>query len=57
MKIRVNIEEVLSRVVEVEACSGDEAEAKVRQMYRNEDIVLDASDFAKVDFYESGTVV
>ena len=51
MKYKVNIEELLSRIVEVEAENKEEAEEKVREMYMNEDIVLDASDFQSVEYF------
>ena len=51
MKYKVNVEELLSRIVEVEADSDEEAEEKVREMYMNEDIVLDASDFQSVKYF------
>jgi len=51
VKYEINVEELLSRIVEVEADSEDEAEEKVREMYRNEDIVLDASDFQSVEYF------
>ena len=51
MKYKVNVEELLSRIVEVEAESEEEAEDKVREMYMNEDIVLDASDFQSVEYF------
>ena len=51
MKYKVNVEELLSRIVEVEADSENEAEDKVREMYMNEDIVLDASDFKSVEYF------
>lgn len=51
MKYKVNVEELLSRIVEVEADSDEEAEEKVREMYMNEDIVLDASDFQSVEYF------
>lgn len=51
MKYKVNVEELLSRIVEVEADSDEEAEDKVREMYMNEDIVLDASDFQSVEYF------
>ncbi|MGN0235160.1 MAG: DpnD/PcfM family protein [Paludibacteraceae bacterium] len=41
----VNIEEVLSRDIIVEAESAEEAEYKVEQLYRTCGIVLDAGDF------------
>lgn len=51
MKYKVNIEELLSRIVEVEANSEEEAENKVREMYMNENIVLDAGDFKEVEYF------
>ena len=51
MKYKVNVEELLSRIVEVEAENKEEAEEKVREMYMNEDIVLDASDFQGVEYF------
>lgn len=51
MKYKVNVEELLSRIVEVEAENKEEAEEKVREMYMNEDIVLDASDFQSVEYF------
>lgn len=47
---RIEVKEVLSRVVEIEANSIDDAVDKVEEMYRNEDIVLDYSDFVRIDF-------
>ena len=51
MKSKVNVEELLSRIVEVEAKNEEEAEEKVRKMYMNEEIVLDASDFQSVEYF------
>lgn len=51
MKYKVNVEELLSRIVEVETENEEEAEEKVREMYMNEDIVLDASDFQSVEYF------
>lgn len=45
MKYKVEIEEVLRKVVEIEANSADEAENKVLESYRNSEIALDAGDF------------
>ncbi len=44
MKYIVEIEEILQKVVEVEAESKDEAWKKVSQQYKDEEIVLDSSD-------------
>ena len=41
----------LSRIVEVEAKNEKGAEKKVREMYMNEEIVLDASDFQSVEYF------
>ena len=51
MKYKVNVEELLSRIVEVKAKNEEEAEEKVREMYMNEDIILDASDFQNVEYF------
>ena len=41
---KIEIQELLSRVIEIEAPSSEEAIDKVREMYRAEEIVLDWSD-------------
>ncbi len=51
MKYRINVEEILSRIVEVDADNEDEAEEIVKKMYKNEEIVLDSEDFQEVGFY------
>ena len=51
MKYKVNVEELLSRIVEVEDENEEEAEEKVKEMYMNEEIVLDASDFQGVEYF------
>ena len=47
-KYQVEIVETLKRVVEVEAWSQGNAEAKVNEMYRKSEIVLDDGDFDNV---------
>ena len=49
MKYDVAIEEVLSRVIEVEADSLEEAYYETERMYYNEEVVLDSNDFADVN--------
>ena len=44
-KFSIEVLEVLSRIVEVEASDEDDATEQVRQMYRNSEIVLDDSDY------------
>ena len=51
MKYKVNIEELLNKVVEVEAANDEEAEEKVRSMYKSGAIILDASNFNSVEFF------
>ncbi len=49
IKFKISVEETLSRIVEVEASSKEEALDKVREQYKNEEIVLDAEDFCEVN--------
>ncbi|MBR2203083.1 MAG: DpnD/PcfM family protein [Prevotella sp.] len=44
-KYKIEVKELLSRIVETEADNEEDAVEMVRQMYRNCDIVLDASDY------------
>ena len=55
-KFKVCVEEVLQRLVEVEAATLEEAESKVQQMYDNSEIVLDYSDHVSTEVYESEEV-
>ena len=48
-KYRIEVIEVLSRIIETDAENEDDAVEIVRQMYRNCDIVLDASDYVKTE--------
>ena len=50
MKYSVTIEETLSRTVEIDADSKQDAIDKVKKQYKNEDLVLDADDFSEVVF-------
>lgn len=51
MKYKVRVEELLSRIVEVEADNDEEAKEKVKEMYKKQKIVLGAEDFQEVGFY------
>ena len=44
-KYKVEITEYLQRTIEVDAKDENEAYLKVKQMYRNEEIILSADDF------------
>jgi len=48
-KYRIEVKEILSRIVEMEADNEDDAFETVRRMYRNCDIVLDASDYVETE--------
>ncbi|MBQ9215727.1 MAG: DpnD/PcfM family protein [Prevotella sp.] len=48
-KYRVEIKEILSRIVEIEADNEKDAIDTVRRMYRNCDLILDASDYEKTE--------
>jgi hypothetical protein len=52
---KIEIQEFLSRIIEVEAETKDEAISKVRQLYRNEEIVLDSDDYVstEIEVYEN----
>lgn len=44
-KYQIEIQELLSRIVEVDALSSEEAIDKVKSMYKAEEIVLDSDDY------------
>jgi len=48
-KYRIVVKETLSRIVEMESGSEKEAVDRVRQKYRNCEIVLDASDYERTE--------
>jgi len=51
---KIEIQEFLSRIIEVEAETKDEAISKVRELYRKEEIVLDSDDYVttEIEIYE-----
>ncbi len=51
MKYEVTIKEALGRAVFVEADSLDEAVEKVKEMYYQSKVVLDADDYLGTTFY------
>lgn len=50
---KIEIKETLSRVIEIEANSADEAFSKIENLYKNEEIVLDADDYFETEFLKS----
>ena len=49
-KCSIEVLEVLSRIVEVEASDEEDAIKQVRQKYRKCEIVLDDSDYKETEF-------
>ena len=49
---KIEIQELLSRIIEIEAPSAEEAIDKAREMYRAEEIVLDADDWVGTEIDE-----
>lgn len=45
MRYKVTIQETLSKTIEVQACSIEEAEIIIRSMYRNGEIILGSDDY------------
>jgi len=49
IKFKIEVQEYLSRTVEIEANNSDEALSKVKEQYQKEEIVLDAEDYVTTD--------
>ena len=50
MKVfKIEITETLQRIIEIEAKNEEEAHRKVKEMYQEEEIVLDSSDFVETE--------
>lgn len=49
---KIEIKEILSRVLEIEALTSEEAIDKVRTMYRTEKIVLDGDDYVGTEIID-----
>ena len=49
-KFIVEIKETLSKTIEIECDSKDDALEFIKSQYGNEDIVLDSNDFIDVEF-------
>jgi len=52
-EFEIEIKETLSRIIKIKAISENEAFSKVKKMYRDEDIVLDDSDFVETEFIKN----
>ena len=49
----IEIKETLSRIIEVKAKTENEAFAIVKQMYNDEEIVLDSSDYVDTEYLKN----
>lgn len=49
IKFKIEVQEYLSRTVEIEANNSDEALSKVKEQYQKEEIVLNAEDYVTTD--------
>jgi hypothetical protein len=49
---KIEVQEVLARVIEVEAKDLEAAISKVNELYTKEEIVLDSDDFVSVEINE-----
>ncbi len=49
---KIEIQEFLSKIIEIEAKNIDEAVSKVREMYRSQEIVLDSEDYVTTEIEE-----
>jgi len=49
---KIEIQEFLSRIVEIEAENIDEAISKVKELYHKEEIVLDSDDYVTTEIEE-----
>jgi hypothetical protein len=50
---KIEVKETLSRIVEIEANSIEEARLKIEDLYKKQEIVLDADDFIETEFLKS----
>jgi hypothetical protein len=49
-KFKIEVKETLSRIIEIDANSIDEALDDVKKIYKKEEIILDSDDFIEVEF-------
>lgn len=47
---KIEVKETLSRIIEIEAHSEEEAFSKVEDLYKKQEIVLSAEDFVETEF-------
>ncbi len=47
---KIEVKETLSRIIEIKANSNQEALLKIEDLYKKQEIVLDAEDFVETEF-------
>lgn len=47
---KIEVKETLSKIIEIEAISKEEALLKIEDLYYKQEIVLDADDFVEAEF-------
>lgn len=47
---KIEVKETLSRIIEIEANSNEEALLTIEELYKKQEIVLDAGDFIEAEF-------
>ncbi len=47
---KIEIKETLSRIIEIDANSNEEALLKIEDLYKKQEIVLDADDYIETEF-------
>lgn len=47
---KIEVKETLSRIIEIQADSNEEALLKIEDLYKKQEIVLDADDFIETEF-------
>jgi hypothetical protein len=50
---KIEVKETLSKIIEIEANSVDEAFSKIKDLYKKEEIVLDSDDYVETEFLKS----
>ena len=55
MNYKIEIKETISRIIDIEAENESEAIIKARTKYRNQDIILDSTDYmdTEINVYEN----
>lgn len=47
---KIEVKETLSRIIEIQADSNEEALLRIEELYKKQEIVLDADDYVETEF-------